>query len=124
VMTMKFKIQQRKEVKTMSWINLEPVEFEFKEPGDNITGKLYGIRDGKFGPVYDFELPDNELRFIYGCTKLDRLLPKCLNQYVTVVFEGMKKTQQGNTFKDFQVKKWKTTDGSSPEGFEDQAVNI
>ena len=103
----------------MSWVNLEPTEVQLTEPGDTITGKLCGIRDGKFGKIYDFELPDGNLNFIYGCTKLDQQLPKCLDSYVSVTFKGKTKTQQGNPFKDFEVKQWKTTDGSSPEGFDE-----
>ena len=103
----------------MAWQNLDPIEFEFKEPGDTLIGRLYGIRDGKFGKIYDFELPKDELCFIYGCTKLDQQLPNCLDRYVSVTFKGKKKTQQGNNFKDFEIKKWKTTDGPSPEGFDE-----
>jgi hypothetical protein len=103
----------------MGWIDIEPVEFKFEKAGDKIEGLLNGIRDGKFTKIYDFTLPKGERRFIYGCTKLDQHLPKSLDKYVSVTYKGNVETQGGNTFKDFTIKQWQTTDGSSPEGFDE-----
>ena len=104
----------------MSWIDLEPTEFKFKKDGDNLVGRLLGAKETQFGSkAYDLEDANGNKYYFFGCAQLDRLLADRLYQIVSITYRGTKPIKGGRTMKVFDVRSWKSENGTLPEGFQE-----
>ena len=78
--------------------------FPFEKPGDNITGKVIGIRKGTYGNVYDIETPEGN-KTVFGSTVIDgKITADKMDAIVRIEFLGMATgIKSGREYKNFKI---------------------
>ena len=106
----------------MAWKEVgEAVRFDFKEKGDQLTGKLIDIKQTKEydSKVYTILDAEGDSFYFFGCYKLDSVLPALQGRFLQIIYKGKAKIKKGQTIREFDVKIWSDDEGATPEGFDD-----
>jgi hypothetical protein len=78
--------------------------FPMQNAGDNIIGKIIGIRKGTYGNVYDLETADG-VKTVFGSTVIDgKITADKMDSVVRIEFLGMETgIKSGREYKNFKI---------------------